>query len=85
VLADPNFEIIRSFHVLNSKAKEVTKGMAYLGFFYVDSNGLYQACAKTVCYLPTSVPLSWELEVLPLDLKRSPEAIQHKQSSKSWS
>ena len=38
----------------------------------------YQACDKTVCYPPTSVPLSWELEVLPLDLKRSPEAIQHK-------
>ena len=38
----------------------------------------YQACDKMVCYPPTSVPLSWELEVLPLDLKRSPEAIQHK-------
>jgi hypothetical protein len=37
----------------------------------------YQACDKTVCYSPRSVPLSWELEVLPLDLKRSPEAIQH--------
>ena len=38
----------------------------------------YQACDNTICYPPTSVPVRWELQVLPLDLKRSPEAIQHK-------
>ena len=38
----------------------------------------YQACDQTVCYPPTSVPVSWQLQVLPLDLKRSPGAIQHK-------
>jgi hypothetical protein len=38
----------------------------------------YQACDKAICYPPASVPLRWELEVVPLDLKRSPEAIQHK-------
>jgi len=38
----------------------------------------YQACDKTVCYPPTSVPVSWQLQILPLDLKRSPVAIQHK-------
>jgi hypothetical protein len=38
----------------------------------------YQACDKTVCYPPTSVPVSWQLQILPLDLKRSPGAIQHK-------
>jgi DsbC/DsbD-like thiol-disulfide interchange protein len=38
----------------------------------------YQACDKTICYPPTSVPLKWELQVQPLDLKRSPKAIQHK-------
>jgi len=38
----------------------------------------YQACDKTICYPPTSVPVSWQLEVLPLDRQRSPEAIQHK-------
>ena len=38
----------------------------------------YQACDKTICYPPSSVSLRWELQVLPLDLKRSPEAIQHK-------
>jgi len=39
----------------------------------------YQACDKTTCYLPTSVPVKWDLQVLPLDRQRSPEAIQHKQ------
>ena len=38
----------------------------------------YQACDKTICYPPTSVPVNWQLEVLPLDRQRSPEAIQHK-------
>jgi hypothetical protein len=38
----------------------------------------YQACDKTVCYPPTSVPVTWQLRVAPLDLKRSPDAIQHK-------
>lgn len=43
----------------------------------------YQACDKSVCYPPTSVPVKWELNVLPLDLKRSPKAIQHKSSDKN--
>jgi hypothetical protein len=38
----------------------------------------YQACDQTLCYPPTSVPVKWQLQVLPLDLKRSPKAIQHK-------
>ena len=37
----------------------------------------YQACDKTVCYPPTSVPVKWQLKVLPLDRQRSPEGIQH--------
>jgi hypothetical protein len=37
----------------------------------------YQACDHAVCYPPTSVPVKWELKILPLDLKRSPNAIQH--------
>jgi hypothetical protein len=37
----------------------------------------YQACDQTACYPPTSVPVKWQLQVLPLDLKRSPKAIQH--------
>jgi AhpC/TSA family/Disulphide bond corrector protein DsbC len=38
----------------------------------------YQACDQRVCYPPTSVPVTWQLQILPLDLKRSPKAIQHK-------
>ncbi|HXJ12413.1 MAG TPA: protein-disulfide reductase DsbD N-terminal domain-containing protein [Candidatus Limnocylindrales bacterium] len=38
----------------------------------------YQACDKTICYPPASVPLKWQLQILPLDLKRSPGAIEHK-------
>jgi hypothetical protein len=38
----------------------------------------YQACDKSVCYPPTSVPLMWSLQVFPLDLKRSPDAIRHR-------
>jgi len=38
----------------------------------------YQACDKTICYAPTSVPVKWELKVQDLDLYRSPENIRHK-------
>jgi len=30
----------------------------------------YQACDKTICYLPTSVPVKWELHVFPLGTAR---------------
>ena len=40
LLADPNSEIIRTFNVLNTAAKGMTKGMAYPGFFYVDASGV---------------------------------------------
>ena len=38
----------------------------------------YRACDKTVCYLPTSVPVKWELRVFPLDRTRAPVNIRHK-------
>jgi len=38
----------------------------------------YLACDKAICYPPIAVPVKWQLQILPLDLKRSPEAIQHK-------
>jgi hypothetical protein len=43
----------------------------------------YQACDKTVCYPPKSVPVKWELQVLPLDFKRSPIAIRHTTSGEA--
>jgi Disulphide bond corrector protein DsbC/AhpC/TSA family len=38
----------------------------------------YQACDKTICYLPTSVPVKWQLQVFPLDRTRAPVEIRHK-------
>lgn len=38
----------------------------------------YQACDKTTCYFPTSVPLKWEVQVFPLDHSRAPVEIRHK-------
>ncbi|HKV42638.1 MAG TPA: protein-disulfide reductase DsbD domain-containing protein [Blastocatellia bacterium] len=37
----------------------------------------YQACDNKVCYVPTSVPVSWEIQVIPLNTQRSPEQIRH--------
>ena len=48
--------------------------------FTVHGELKYQACDKTTCYLPTVVPIIWELAVIPLDRERSPEAIQHRSS-----
>ncbi len=41
-------------------------------------NLLYQACDSTKCYPPQRPDLSWEIQAVPLDRRRSPEAIQHK-------
>jgi hypothetical protein len=38
----------------------------------------YQACDKTMCYVPTSVPVKWQVKVYPLDRTRAPVNIRHK-------
>jgi hypothetical protein len=38
----------------------------------------YQVCDKTTCYVPTSVPVKWQLQVFPLDRTRAPVEIRHK-------
>jgi len=38
----------------------------------------YQACDKTECFLPKSIPVKWQLQVSPLDRTRAPENIRHK-------
>lgn len=38
----------------------------------------YQACDTTKCYMPTSVPVRWQLQVFPLDRTRAPVEIRHK-------
>ena len=38
----------------------------------------YQACDKTECYRPASVPVKWQLQVFPQDRTRVPVDIRHK-------
>jgi hypothetical protein len=38
----------------------------------------YQACDSKICFLPTSVPVEWQLNIVPLDRQRAPEDIRHK-------
>ncbi len=38
----------------------------------------YQACDDKICYVPAEAPLEWQLEIKPLDMTRSPDAIRHK-------
>jgi hypothetical protein len=38
----------------------------------------YQACDKTTCFVPTLVPVKWELHVFPLDRTRAPVEVRHK-------
>ena len=38
----------------------------------------YQACDSKICFLPASVPVQWQLQVLPLDRQRAPDDIRHK-------
>jgi hypothetical protein len=40
LLAGPDSDIIRSFQVLNSEAKGLTKGMARPGYFVIDASGI---------------------------------------------
>jgi peroxiredoxin len=38
----------------------------------------YQACDSKICFLPATVPVEWQVQVLPLDRQRAPEDIRHK-------
>ena len=38
----------------------------------------YQACDSKICFLPDSVPVQWQLQVVPLDRQRAPDDIRHK-------
>ena len=76
---DGNFRITQDVTVSVSKLKDGARALFSAGKTVPIVGELqYQACDKTVCYPPASVPLQWELQIRPLDLKRSPKAIQHK-------
>lgn len=73
------FRITQDVTVTASKAIDALRALTSHGRTISLSGELkYQACDKAICYLPTTVPLKWELQVQPLDLERSPKAIQHK-------
>jgi hypothetical protein len=73
------FRISQDLTVTPSKASDAIRSLfSKERTVFVTGDLKYQACDQTVCYPPTSVPVKWQLQVLPLDLKRSPKAIQHK-------
>jgi hypothetical protein len=73
------FRITRDLTVIPSRPSDAVRSLfSHERTIPITGEFKYQACDKTICYPPTSVPVRWELQVLPLDLKRSPEAIQHK-------
>jgi hypothetical protein len=73
------FRITQDVTVTPSRTRDIIRSVVSAGRTISITGELkYQACDKTVCYPPTSVPVMWRLQVLPLDLKRSPEGIRHK-------
>ena len=72
------FRIVQDVKIAVSKA--LIQSLGSTGkTIHVDGEFRYQACDRTVCYRPTSVPVTWQLQVLPLDTQRSPEAIRHRE------
>jgi AhpC/TSA family/Disulphide bond corrector protein DsbC len=76
---DGKFRITQDLTVTPSKALDGIRSLfSKERTISITGDLKYQACDHTVCYPPTSVPVKWQLQILPLDLKRSPKAIQHK-------
>jgi len=76
---DGKFRITQDVTVTPSKTQDVVRSLVSAQKTISITGELkYQACDKSICYPPTLVPVTWQLRILPLDLKRSPKAIQHK-------
>jgi hypothetical protein len=56
---------------LQAMPKGTTRALTLKGTLF------YQACDDAVCYLPEQVPVSWDLQVRPLDVTRVRKGIQH--------
>jgi hypothetical protein len=68
-----------------SQDVEVNSGSAFAGSLTPEGKAIaitgtlqYQACDKTICYMPASVPVKWQLQIFPLDHSRAPVEIRHK-------
>jgi hypothetical protein len=72
------FRIVQDVKIAVSKALIQSLGSSGKTI-HVDGEFRYQACDRTVCYRPTSVSVTWRLQVLPLDTQRSAEAIRHRE------
>ncbi len=74
---DGTFRIVQDVQV--STSAEFWGSLGKDGKVFTISGQLeYQACDKTTCFVPTSVPVKWQLNILPLDRTRAPEEIRHK-------
>ncbi|MGA8222650.1 MAG: protein-disulfide reductase DsbD domain-containing protein [Candidatus Acidiferrales bacterium] len=72
------FRIIQDVTVNFSPTSDIVRSLVSAGkTISINGELRYQACDKTVCYPPTSVPVMWSLKVSPLDIKRSPQSIRH--------
>ncbi|HET6930556.1 MAG TPA: protein-disulfide reductase DsbD domain-containing protein [Candidatus Acidoferrum sp.] len=72
------FRITQDVTVTPSEARDVARSLVGVQKTISITGELrYQACDKAICYTPASVPLKWQLRILPLDLKRSPSDIRH--------
>lgn len=73
------FRVSQDVRLTVSTTREVVRSLVAANRTIAITGELtYQACDDKVCYPPSSVPVTWSLQVLPLDLKRSPDAIQHR-------
>jgi hypothetical protein len=68
-----------------SQDVKVNSGAEFVGSLGKDGKNFtisgkleYQACDKIMCYLATSVPVKWQLQVFPLDRTRAPLNLRHK-------
>ena len=72
------FRIVQDVEIVTSR--EFAMGLPADGKNVTVTGELkYQACDKKVCYTPTSVPVQWNLQIMPLDL----QAISRRRSSTS--
>jgi len=72
-----NFRITQDVRV--SSSSEFWGSLGKDGRLFTITGKLeYQACDKTTCYVPASIPVKWQLQVFPLDRSRAPVNIRHK-------
>jgi len=71
------FHIRQDLKVSSANAFSASLGLAGKTFTMAGKLA-YQACDSKQCFFPMSVPVHWQVQILPLDRQRAPENIQHK-------